>query len=508
MHAGVHVRWLLPLGLSALASNSHSNAAALTSSGPPVRVADPRTDVAALLQLNAEPSMASMMAADKLAAVRKANGRVRGDPFPETSINFGDAQYISYLRIGRQILAGMLDTGSFELVVFGADCRSCGVAAHYNPSLSSTFRSGRLVSQQAYGSGSCYSTASADVLQMGPFSEVRQSFWTVQQANMPTLADSAFEALIGLGPPEAPSTDAWKAVTAVISNVTAYFDMGEKAPSWLMKQVEKRLEIADEMSVKSTLLNNFDVSAFSVCLGSTSRSNGIVVWNDAAFLAQPDVFSHVPVLGNHTWSANLTNLTLTMGGQNASGGANESSELGCPPDTGCSAILDTGMSLIAAPRGVIARLRQEMLRLEPDCSNIDVLPDLAFELGGQQFSLPPEAYVGKVEGVIPDHLASLINWNHSATCQLLLIESAAVTRNGPLWILGMPFFRKYYATFSLGASVAERTVHIAPHGDECTLPETKPSLLLTGLDPHAIEVERIRLPRAASAPGLPKLRRA
>lgn len=456
MHPGVHVRWLLSVGVSALASSLHA---------PVAHSAHQWADAAALLQTRAEPSITALLAAEE---ARRGSGRIRGDPTPQTMINFGDAQYISYLRIGKQILAGMLDTGSFELVVFGADCRTCGVAAHYNPSLSSTFRSGRLASQQAFGSGSCYSTASADVLQIGSFSEARQSFWTVQQANMPTLTDAAFEALIGLGPPEAPSSDAWKAVSAVISNITSFYDLAEKAPGWLMTQVDKRLEIADEMSVKTTLLNNLDVSDFSVCFGATARSNGIIVWNDAAFMSQPDIFTRVMVSGRHTWSTNLTNPILLPGNSSGPRSANESVGLGCIGDTGCAAILDTGMSLIAAPRPVIDALRQAMLQLEPDCSNMDVLPDLVFELGGMTFSLPPEAYVAAVEGTIPDHLAKLIEFNSSSTCQLLLIESFAVSDSGPLWILGMPFFRKYYTTFHLGATREERSFYIAEAGQDCS----------------------------------------
>lgn len=466
MHRHRHGRRTLPFRLSTLASVVGASRPT-TFSGMVETGMTLLGDGEALVQTKA---VAFVEPAATTEDLRRAAARSRAESFPQTMINFGDAQYVSYLKIGNQILAGMLDTGSFELVVFGADCRTCGVAAHYNPSLSSTFRFGRLISQQSYGSGSCHSQASSDILQIGPFREAMQNFWTVQQANMSVLAHSAFEVIIGLGPPEAPAAGAWKSVTAVISNVTSYYDMAEPAPDWALRQVDKRLEIADETGARTALLGNFGVTTFSVCLGAAARSNGIFVWNDLSALSQPSLFARVPVTGYHTWSTSLTNPILVVSRGSTSSSSDEPVQLGCGADAGCSAILDTGMSLIAAPRIVIEKLREAMLLLKPDCSNPDDLPNLVFELEGHTFSLPPEAYIAEVEGNMPEYLAGLVefgNWSVSHTCQLLLVESVAITENGPLWILGMPFFRKYYTTFHVGESREERAFYIAEAGEDC-----------------------------------------
>merc|ERR1740138_816877 len=81
--------------------------------------------------------------------------------------------------------------------------------------------------------------------------------------------------------------------------------------------------------------------------------------------------------------------------------------LGCKD--GCGAVVDTGTSLIAAPPDVIARVEQEMLKLDEDCSNLGELPDLVFNLGGREFSLPPDAYIGRVEDAGKPGLRDLLH---------------------------------------------------------------------------------------------------
>jgi len=56
-----------------------------------------------------------------------------GDPYRQEMINYGNAQYIVRMRVGRSTLAGMPDTGSSELLVFGSNCKTCGVTGRYNP---------------------------------------------------------------------------------------------------------------------------------------------------------------------------------------------------------------------------------------------------------------------------------------------------------------------------------------------------------------------------------------
>merc|ERR550537_860086 len=107
----------------------------------------------------------------------------------------------------------------------------------------------------------------------------------------------------------------------------------------------------------------------------------------------------------------------------------------------CAAVLDSGTSLIAAPRTATARLESALKRLKPDCSNMDAMPALSFELGGVTVELPPQAYIARMVGVIPPSIWERLTFRPKSKivmqCIPLLIdmEEEMVTAHGPLWIV-------------------------------------------------------------------------
>merc|ERR1719163_2518276 len=54
-----------------------------------------------------------------------------------------------------------------------------------------------------------------------------------------------------------------------------------------------------------------------------------------------------------------------------------------------------------------------------------------------------------------------------ARCKPLFMAMEQATQFGPLWILGMPFFRSYYTTFSIGKSRQDRALYISAADSEC-----------------------------------------
>ncbi|CAE7860129.1 GAA [Symbiodinium microadriaticum] len=89
-----------------------------------------------------------------------------------------------------------------------------------------------------------------------------------------------------------------------------------------------------------------------------------------------------------------------------------------------------------------------------DCAKEETLPDLEFDLGGQTIVLSPDAYIGLVTGIMPAPWRLLFKQKPFIKvhqCELLMMDTGQSRSDaGELWIIGLPFFRKYYTTFDFG----------------------------------------------------------
>jgi len=394
--------------------------------------------------------------------------------------NYNDVQYVSFLEVGQQTLSGILDTGSFELVVFSTSCGTCGQAARYNPDLSANYTRGQLATVLSYGSGDTFVQEAWDTVSIGPYPPRRQSFWEVTSAKMQVLQYSAFQSIIGIGPPETPVLDSQELLEAAMSNASNYTAAGLPVPGDLLEALEQKRRVALAMQTKPTMVDNFGASMFSICLGKRPGSDGYLIWNDTAPLLKPEYFMRLPVVGNHTWSVSLQEPQIAYP-PTANDRSRDGRSLGC--EGGCGALLDSGTSLLAIPGNVISEL--VMVTLDPgfNCSNMWDLPSIKLKLGGQEIFLPPDTFISEVaDDNVPAYLQSFVRLRrlrsmHNGSsrqrpggrCDFMVMESTAMTANGPLWILGVPFFRQYYTTFEVGGHSNERrAVHFARASDACT----------------------------------------
>merc|ERR1719321_2197660 len=96
----------------------------------------------------------------------------------------------------------------------------------------------------------------------------------------------------------------------------------------------------------------------------------------------------------------------------------------------CQVAVDTGTSQLAGPTDVINDLSSR-LNVKNDCSNYKDLPDLGFLVGEHIMNLKPQDYVDKG----PDG------------CEVSLMPLDVPPPNGPLFIFGDPFLRKYYTAY-------------------------------------------------------------
>ncbi|KPP57083.1 gastricsin-like [Scleropages formosus] len=112
---------------------------------------------------------------------------------------------------------------------------------------------------------------------------------------------------------------------------------------------------------------------------------------------------------------------------------------------GCSAIVDTGTSLLTCPPQYVDTL-QQMLGAETDdsgnyvfdCNNLSSLPTLTFVMNGAHLHLEPSSYV-------------LTEQNSNGNCLSGIEASHSSDRDGmPFWILGDVFLRQFYSVFDQG----------------------------------------------------------
>jgi len=419
-------------------------------------------------------------------------------PHRQVMQNIGDIEYVTHMKVGNQTITGIMDTGSFELVIFSTKCVTCGKAAKYDPNVSSTHRSEMLMTTMTYGSGDTYSTEGTDVVSIGGLEERNQTFWEVMEARMPILRNAEFQAIIGLGPPETPTADAWGEVRRTIENVNRFFDEGRLPPSDVADNAHETIEAAVELSKKPALLDNFQITTFSVCMGAKPGEDGYFVWSDNSPFERPEVFTRVPVVGKHTWSVALSNVKLTRPGSVTS------TDVACGGALGCNALVDSGTSLLAVPHAIVHQIQEMVSKMRTDCDDLRELPNLVFSLGGTMFSLPPDAYVASVADEVPSYLQGSVRMadislgprvqgSKKGKCKVLLMESYMDSPEGPLWILGMPFFRKYYTSFHIGDERADRALYIAEATDDCRPAQVSSLARVRPYNRH-IDLSRVMVP--------------
>jgi len=186
----------------------------------------------------------------------------------------------------------------------------------------------------------------------------------------------------------------------------------------------------------------------------------------ASKAAKEAAFTSVKVVGDHHWVTPMTNVRFGTGDKQA-----------CGDTTPCAAIIDSGTSLIAAPGIALQQLSEMVGPIHEDCSNLHELPTLHFNLGdGQPFSLPPAAYVMRIHGAIMeansvwDILFFKPKIRKVNMCMPAFMQLDMMSQHGPVWILGMPFFRYYHSSFDR----KNKEMHFGTAGPKCTAEPYKP----------------------------------
>jgi len=408
-----------------------------------------------LSALVAAPTLASAILLSR--NTNKADGNSEDGPFRQSMTNSGDAQYTGIMKVGGQELNAVFDTGSFELLVLSSNCSMCGTKSGlFHEDHSNSYEGSQFKAEHSFGSGTTNSIEAHDKCSIGHLQTEKQVFWEVYDANMPILLEDSFQAILGIGPPTSAVKFAQEDVDEVHTELKEYQSGGNDVSEKVQLTVQHYEDILTHAEAAASVVQNLNVQDMSVCLGKESLSDGYMIWNDNAKENYPERFTTVDVVGDYYWSADLTSVKLGTADQ-----IDESlgeTKLGCYHEQ-CSAVIDSGTTLIVAPQNVIDDVNSAMdkwIEAGGTCDDVSKLPELHFQLGGKDFTLPPESYIGKVSGemnaMVKKYMPHVYETKKNkmsrwGDCETLLMAMDMDSQLGTTWILGMPFFRKYYSMF-------------------------------------------------------------
>jgi hypothetical protein len=350
-------------------------------------------------------------------------GQRDGLPYRQRLGNYHNVQYHADLEIGGQNVSGIFDTGSFDLVVVSTRCKKCP-DPEYNHSASSTYVPEGTEHLHQYGSGPALSRVAYEHVSIGPFVFSNQTFFEMIDHNISALDDASFDAIVGIG--------------------------GDGGSG----------------EVNSSMMQKIGVKEYSICLEEGNLKPGWLTWGGD--LADRATALEMFVIGKHHWAVPL-NRVLPAGLDLGVEQKDAAGVLLCKD--GCAAVLDSGTSLIAAPSYALQGLSYLLPEVYQNCSNFEDMPILELNLGGHRVFLPPEAYVFRLTGTLVevqsvwDILHFKPKVNAVDECLFAFMPMDRRTEYGPLWILGMPFFRTYHVQFDSRAD--ERRVWLSNRDAEC-----------------------------------------
>jgi len=374
--------------------------------------------------------------------------------------NYNDLQYYVTLEVGGQPLRALADTTSVELVVLSSECNYwCGHnKTLYEPRKSRAHRDGPLGVALSLNSGNLYGHSAFDEYAIGEMKAFNQPFWEITDANMIMLFKSNFNAIIGLG---------------LISNK--------------MDTLKLRAVTSYENSFQYALaLMKLGVVSFSFCLDAEPGKPGYITWRETVHLEQPQRFATISTIVDQPgfWLGTLKHVYLG------------DVPLGCME--GCGTIFDSTTPLLALPSSAHASFLHAIEEIPNACADMRKLPALTFQLGGHNFTLPPDSYLGNFRGAVAPGLAGRLGMGRgrlegpAGACQPAILRMDLESSLGHTWVFGLPFFRSYYTVFVQGE---HPRIHAAPSHGRCSLGRADLQTYAGGrATPRDIDASGIHLP--------------
>jgi len=358
--------------------------------------------------------------------------------------NYKNVQYSAPFSLGSQTLPVIYDTGSFEILVLSTLCKACSRSQlKYDSSKSTSFAAaGGITAEHLFGSGAVTSEKGFETVKLGgvdsPFAMTHMPFWQVVHHQIDVWNDKArFSGIVGMG------------------------------------HVDRIPEgFGADSSADYTLLASLQVKSFALCLERTGPDSPGWLSIGQQVDAMPQLtnnFAALDVVGHVHWGVRMTQVNLP----------NVELPNLCWPS--CGVIVDSGTSLIAVPPSALPMVHAIEKLIKEDCSNVHDLPVLQMTLDTTVISLPPSAYVMKVQSRVYqnsslwDHLYEGPRYVYQDKCYAAFMTIDKNSQFGPVWILGMPFLRYYYTIFDRQS----KKIFIAESQPNCELKPRVPQFVNT-----------------------------
>jgi len=305
--------------------------------------------------------------------------------------DFQNAQYYGEVQVGTppQTFKVIFDTGSANLWIPNSKVGLVGLLKHkYDSSKSSTYIKNGSAFNIRYGSGPVSGIWSEDTVTLGQDLKVpKQLFAEVENAKGLGLA-------YGIGKFDGILGLGWDRIS--VDGVPTVF--GDLVKEGTLAAPEFAFYLGDQKP--GTLV-----------LGGTDKSH------------YTGDFTYVPLKSEDYWRVALDDVKIN----------------GKSYSTTKSAIVDSGTSLLAGPKAEVSKIAtllgaKSLLGKEYTIDCNAASPDITFTIGGKDFTLAKKDYIIQ----------------SGSTCLFAMMGIDVPAPNGPLWILGDVFMRKYYTVFDWG----------------------------------------------------------
>ncbi|CAD8059709.1 unnamed protein product [Paramecium sonneborni] len=324
--------------------------------------------------------------------------------------NYKNIQYTADLGIGQSgnTFKVVLDTGSANLWIDSTRCQEEGCMRHkqYNHEDSQSFLPLNQELNVEFGSGDLKGVVNADTVYFGEVTLPRQNLAEITSENGAIFRDLDFDGILGLAYPKmAPK------------NFNPVFD------NLMDQRVLERNQFAFYFAKDA---NDIAHSEFTLGGYNPSHVDGDIHYHD--------------VIDKYYWMIKADNILV------------DNKDIGLCHGS-CRLIVDTGTSIMSGPFDDLGTLLRT-LNVKSHCHEINTLPTITFKIDDVDYTLEPEEYVKPTnfdaaqlteinEGDDLQALIEVNNWDCIAAFMPLDIQQP----QGPAWILGDVFLRKYYSIY-------------------------------------------------------------